>query len=127
MRKRPCEHGSPTVNGCSACATVRATAWNRANRARRRAICARHLLRKDGVPVEELARLPALLQKTECQTCGSTERLCVDHDHATKRLRGVLCNPCNRLLGGLENGSKYAPGPNHPLRPILLKYLEETR
>ena len=32
---------------------------------------------------------------TECQHCGSDKNLCVDHDHDTGELRGILCQKCN--------------------------------
>lgn len=35
----------------------------------------------------------------KCTLCGSTERLAVDHCHATKVIRGVLCRRCNLALG----------------------------
>ena len=37
-----------------------------------------------------------------CAICGNTngsKRLSVDHDHTTGAIRGLLCTPCNALLG----------------------------
>jgi len=36
---------------------------------------------------------------TECVICGSYEKLVVDHCHTTNKIRGMLCNHCNKGLG----------------------------
>ena len=36
-----------------------------------------------------------------CEVCGSTENLCIDHDHITGKVRGTLCCRCNTALGML--------------------------
>ena len=35
----------------------------------------------------------------KCAACGSTNRLCIDHDHETNKPRGLLCHNCNTALG----------------------------
>lgn len=39
------------------------------------------------------------LGKQECSICGSTQRLCIDHCHDTKIVRGLLCTKCNAAIG----------------------------
>lgn len=58
-------------------------------------------------------------QKNKCAICGISQNKClkklgVDHDHSTKKVRGLLCGNCNRALGlfkdsisSLEEAIKY--------------------
>ena len=46
---------------------------------------------------EQLAHIKSTT--TECVICGAKEPLVVDHDHKTGKVRGMLCNHCNRGLG----------------------------
>ena len=59
------------------------------------------------------AQYTALLEKQGgvCAICKQSPkgRLCVDHVHdATKRVRGLLCKPCNHAVGLLKDSPKAA-------------------
>lgn len=38
-----------------------------------------------------------------CEVCGSGYRLCVDHDHESGKVRGILCWHCNVALGNVRD------------------------
>lgn len=48
-----------------------------------------------GITYEECEALKA----KGCALCGTHERLCIDHDHATGKVRAALCLPCNTKVG----------------------------
>jgi hypothetical protein len=62
------------------------------------------LLRKYGITLDDYQEMLAQ-QEGKCAICGSTEAknfgdtLVVDHDHATGKVRGLLCGTCNTALG----------------------------
>lgn len=69
-----------------------------------------------GVTLEQYDKM-FVAQSGQCAICGQSElgyRLCVDHNHKTGAVRGLLCHGCNLSLGHLED---YVPE--------LIVYLEE--
>lgn len=95
---------------CKACQSRVARAWAKANV--ERATLNRfifNLRTRYGMTLEQyLVMLAAQDQK--CAICrteeetklgpyGTVQRMSVDHCHATGRVRGLLCNRCNRALG----------------------------
>lgn len=63
----------------------------------------RNLELKYGIDDAEYNRL-FKLQEGKCAICNRhqiefTRSLCVDHDHKTGEIRGLLCTNCNLLLG----------------------------
>ena len=64
------------------------------------------LIRNYGITLEQYERM-FFEQDGKCAICGNPEshsdkkRLAVDHDHQTGKVRGLLCNKHNRILGTL--------------------------
>lgn len=57
---------------------------------------------KYGITLEHYQTMFAV-QDGRCNICGvKGERLCVDHDHKTNKVRSLLCVPCNVTLGQME-------------------------
>lgn len=84
-----------------------------------------HYKRKYGITLEEWNMLFSA-QGFQCAACPATEptgvpgsshrgRWHTDHDHATGKLRGILCHRCNVAIGYLEDAI---------LMPRLMAYLE---
>lgn len=68
-------------------------------------------------------------QKGQCAVCGRHQmslnrRLDIDHDHATGKVRGLLCSVCNRHLGRVEHGCNYIAAWGKQMLQYLEKYKE---
>jgi hypothetical protein len=65
----------------------------------------RELFNEFGITPQNYAAL-AEKQQNLCAVCKrinvANRALAVDHCHATGKIRGLLCNPCNMLLGRIE-------------------------
>ena len=65
-------------------------------------------LRKYGMTHQCYERMLAT-QDYGCRLCGAGvweephHVLCVDHDHSTGQVRGLLCRRCNKALGGFRD------------------------
>jgi hypothetical protein len=106
------------VSKCRTCHQVNGLAWRRANpqkvrtynekqRAKRgdiNRLAAResHFRRKFGITIAERDAMLAA-QGGSCLICMTTtpkgKGWCVDHDHKTGRIRGILCAHCNVFIG----------------------------
>lgn len=47
----------------------------------------------------------AMRKGKTCRICGTAERLVIDHDHTTGKIRGVLCRKCNSAIGFFEEST----------------------
>jgi len=68
----------------------------------------RSLWKKYGLLPEEYRRL-LQRQKGKCAVCKKIQerKLCVDHDHASGTVRGLLCTHCNTAIGHLDGREEW--------------------
>jgi hypothetical protein len=106
---------------CNVCCQAFKAEWNKANPERRAEQQRRSNFRFSyGITVVEYAAILAD-QGGGCAICGKPPGKtwhAVDHDHATGRVRGVLCALCNHMLGQAKD--------NPTLLRRAAEYLEES-
>lgn len=91
---------------CKACNSARASAWSKAKRADDPSFYRRsHLRSLYGITPEQFDSM-LTEQNGKCAICGTTEpggkgRFHVDHSHADKQVRALLCHGCNTGIGSL--------------------------
>lgn len=62
-----------------------------------------HLKSTFGLTIEQWDKI-LIEQNGRCKLCQKiTIELCVDHDHITKQIRGLLCRKCNSAIGLLQD------------------------
>lgn len=117
--KNRCAPGGRSL-WCRSCRAQYKREWRRTNPERARAQDRRRNLRRKGTSGDykrlkqyglsrDAFQFLLRLQRSACAVCqmvfGNTKSLGphVDHDHSTGRVRGLLCNNCNRALGLLND------------------------
>lgn len=86
------------------------TEWRKKNKEHVTAYTRRRdLMKKYGITEPEYAAM-LIEQHGKCAVCGSDspgngryKRFLVDHDHATGKVRALLCNPCNVAIGQVQD------------------------
>lgn len=104
LRKR--KSGTNVHSWCKSCCTAAARESHAKNpELNERRWHDSHLRRRYGITLKQYEQL-LVDQNGGCKLCGSKVgrqgtqmRLCVDHDHKTGRVRGLLCGGCNGALG----------------------------
>jgi hypothetical protein len=105
------------TSNCSDCERIRKRAssarWRANNPKTATQDRARNLKQKFGISPEEYDQLSEA-QDHKCAICdlpesdihhktGKPQRLAVDHDHTSGKIRGLLCAKCNKAIGLLKD------------------------
>lgn len=87
---------------CKECLSKACKGWREDNKQKSREY---KLKRRYGIDLEDYNRL-LKQQKGKCAICKEVpkkDHLCVDHNHKTLAVRGLLCNNCNTALGMFQD------------------------
>lgn len=86
---------------CKPCYKKLQTAYNRKNRKHVKRVRRNNMLKANYNMDHDEYDLLLAHNKGKCWICGggSGMSLAVDHNHANNKNRGLLCKPCNRILG----------------------------
>ncbi len=96
---------------CRDCARAAHRTWRSINSVELRKRYSRlHRLRKFGMTADDFVGLLSA-QDYKCPVCsselllglGKGKNACVDHDHESGKVRGILCSSCNRAIGLLKD------------------------
>jgi hypothetical protein len=120
-KRQPRQHGTLTMYGNGGCRCVECkaalAAYSRQNKAKRRetdrekwsrSLHAMNLKKLYGVSLDQYEAM-LVAQDSKCAICkepaglGARQRLCVDHNHETGAVRGLLCFRCNSAIGMLKD------------------------
>lgn len=104
--------------GCVQCAKDKAHNWNTNNSPERVATTRKYRLKNTYGITPEQYELMLEAQSGCCSVCSSTDKLCIDHCHTTKIVRGILCHSCNVALGHLRDDPE--------IIKKLLAYVEDS-
>ena len=88
--------------GCLACSALRTQQYTKANPAKYKASARNTKLKAAYGITEEDYQVMLARQHNVCAICfhhQRYQRLAVDHDHKSGKVRGLLCSNCNRGLG----------------------------
>ncbi len=109
--KKPCKDCGSVTRKVTPPGPRCATCHRERKKALREAAHARSVENTYGITGEQYWELYEA-QGGVCYICqrarGITKKLAVDHDHATGYVRGLLCGPCNKILGHLRDDYKLA-------------------
>ena len=75
--------------------------WRKANPEKAHNLDRRRRLRRYGLTQGDFDAMK-VTQGGRCLLCRRETELVIDHDHATGRVRGLICGQCNVLIGWLE-------------------------
>ena len=88
---------------CKDCVLENVYAWEEKNIGNLKSIIKNRDLKKlYGIGLVDYERM----YNTQCGFClickTKKDVLCIDHNHKTGKIRGLLCNNCNRVLGSVK-------------------------